>query len=358
GYAKVARLQFIANHTPALSEWVYLQLLEVLRTETLDTERYRQTHQLLAEPTPLGNHPPSGGDHGSYQTPPPLDEAWIRTTEQSNRTAIDRLEAELGDHRHEMNRAGIYASSWALADQLYRMGKARGALKLYLRTRDFCSSIPESIKLQLRIIDLAVLLQEWGIAGAQMSKLRSITQGSFPVESDEDHFQAVAGIGHLRTRNYLEAAQHFSRMQTDPDQFVSQVISPLDIATYTTMCALATYNRDELKGLIYNSPRFKHYLELDPALPQILEAFYSCQFREGFELLKTQKALLQLDMFMSGLLDSVETILRKAMLHRYIKPLNTISIPTMATAFGVTPAFMESTLFRLITQDNMDAEID
>lgn len=44
----------------------------------------------------------------------------------------------------------------------------------------------------------------------------------------------------------------------------SDVISPQDVALYGSLCALATFDRSELKSRIMDNIRFREFLEMVP----------------------------------------------------------------------------------------------
>ena len=58
----------------------------------------------------------------------------------------------------------------------------------------------------------------------------------------------------------------------------SQVIAPEDVALYGGLCALATFEREDMKRSVLDNPRFRNFLELYPAVRELLQDFYNSRY--------------------------------------------------------------------------------
>jgi len=63
------------------------------------------------------------------------------------------------------------------------------------------------------------------------------------------------------------------------------VISANDVATYGSLCALATFDRIALRTKILQNSDFKQYLEQEPTMREIIEAFYNSNYKICLETL-------------------------------------------------------------------------
>ena len=81
--------------------------------------------------------------------------------------------------------------------------------------------------------------------------------------------KVAAGLAHLEGKKYKQAARKFLEASPELGTSFSDVISQQDVATYGGLCALASYDRAELKSkLIDNSP-FRAFLELVPEVSAV-----------------------------------------------------------------------------------------
>jgi hypothetical protein len=84
------------------------------------------------------------------------------------------------------------------------------------------------------------------------------------------------GLASLATRKYKCAAKHFLAANLDHCD-IPDLMSTQNVATYGGLCALATFDREELQKQVISSTSFKLFLELDPQLREV-RSFALLQF--------------------------------------------------------------------------------
>lgn len=93
---------------------------------------------------------------------------------------------------------------------------------------------------------------------------------------------------------YHSAASCFVAVTSDIQGAFSDVLSGSDVATYGSICALASFSRKELKDHVLNNHEFKKLLDLNTAATGaswkvILQQFYNSNYGKVFELLEQIK---------------------------------------------------------------------
>lgn len=71
-----------------------------------------------------------------------------------------------------------------------------------------------------------------------------------------------------------------------------QVISPNDIAVYGGLCALASFDRSELKSKVIDNAEFKQFLELEPHIRELIHGFYNSKYSVVLDILDKWKVNL------------------------------------------------------------------
>lgn len=64
-----------------------------------------------------------------------------------------------------------------------------------------------------------------------------------------------------------------------------QLIAPGDIAIYGTLCALATFPRSAIKARVLENSVFSAYIEQEPYVRELIEAYMNSNFKTVLELL-------------------------------------------------------------------------
>ncbi|KAM6580206.1 hypothetical protein CsatA_003980 [Cannabis sativa] len=79
-------------------------------------------------------------------------------------------------------------------------------------------------------------------------------------------------------------------LETNPElgNNYNEVIAPQDVAIYGGLCALASFDRTELKAFNFSSPgtkldnlNFRNFLELVPEVRELINDFYSRVFQDS-----------------------------------------------------------------------------
>jgi COP9 signalosome complex subunit 1 len=119
------------------------------------------------------------------------------------------------------------------------------------------------------------------------------------------HLRIAQTLAALAARNYRQAARHGIDI---PSSFATptttttttgtaatsslpfaDIIAPQDIAAITALCALATFDRNDLKKKVIDSPSFRTFLDLYTEVRDLLSDFYNSRYASCFKLLEKIK---------------------------------------------------------------------
>ena len=64
-----------------------------------------------------------------------------------------------------------------------------------------------------------------------------------------------------------------------------QLVAPADIAIYGTLCALSSYSRAAIKAQILENSVFGAYVEQEPYVRELIEAYMASKFKVVLEVL-------------------------------------------------------------------------
>merc|ERR1712176_677676 len=158
-------------------------------------------------------------------------------------------------------------------------------------------------------------------------------------------------------KRYDAAAVKFLQIKFDTFDF-SVVLSNANVALYGGQCALASLDRSELKAQVLQSSNFKQFLELEPAIREIITAYYDFRFLDALKSLDQMKPTLQLDIFVAGHVDDMYDKIRQKFLQQYMKPFDRANLSKMAASFGKSSSAIEKDVADLIAADLIRARID
>uniref|UniRef100_H0YZR9 G protein pathway suppressor 1 n=1 Tax=Taeniopygia guttata TaxID=59729 RepID=H0YZR9_TAEGU len=336
GLMRIERLQFIADHCPQLRvEALKMALSFVQRTFNVDV--YEEIHRKLSEATrELQNTPDAVPDSGIE--PPPLDTAWVEATRKKALLKLEKLDTDLKNYKGNSIKESIRRGHDDLGDHYLDCGDLSNALKCYSRARDYCTSAKHVINMCLNVIK-------------QRGERDSQTQAILT------KLKCAAGLAELAARKYKQAAKCFLLASFDHCDF-PELLSSSNVAVYGGLCALATFDRQELQRNVISSSSFKLFLELEPQVRDIIFKFYESKYASCLKMLDEMKDNLLLDMYLAPHVRTLYTQIRNRALIQYFSPYVSADMRKMATAFNTTVAALEDELTQLILEGLINARID
>lgn len=360
GHAKLYRLIYIANHCPSLRiEALKLAISYVMTT--YNVALYMQLHQKLQQTL---NTPglPDVAAQSSSQDYPTIDQTWVDSRSKKAALKLEKFDTDLKNYKSNSIKESIRRGHDDLGDHYLDCGDLDNALKCYSRARDYCTSGKHVVNMCWNVLKVSVYLQSWNHVISYVTKAENTPD--FADIHGKDNNQAIvtklkvaAGLAELATRKYKAAAKLFLQASLDHCDF-PELLSPGNVALYGGLCALATFDRQELQKQVIFSGSFKLFLELEPQLRDIIFKFYESKYASCLKLLDDIKDNILLDMYIAPHVNVLYTQIRNRALIQYFSPYLSADMRRMATAFNRTVPALEDELMQLILDGQIQARID
>lgn len=205
----------------------------------------------------------------------------------------------------------------------------------------------------------------------------SATQKKELVQSKLEACRALVSLYHKE--KYSWVADALTKVSFEMGNSFNDIISANDIAVYGGLCALASYDRQELKTKVLSNSSFKSYLELEPQIREMIDAFYHAKYSVCLELLESYRVsqvpmvmmmihadgwwFMQndylLDMYLAPHVPALFKLIRERALVQYCVPYGKVDLQRMATAFQTSVPDLQKELADLIGEgDKISARID
>ncbi|XP_010255512.1 PREDICTED: COP9 signalosome complex subunit 1 [Nelumbo nucifera] len=342
GRTKITRLLFIADQCGNQSmqlEALRMAYDEIKKGE--NTQLFREVVQKI-----------DGRLGPAYR----MDQAWADNVDRRAEQRKEKLENELNSYRTNLIKESIRMGYNDFGDFYYAHGALGDAFKNYVRTRDYCTTSKHIIQMCLNAILVSIEMGQFTHVNSYVSKAEQTPDALDPVTVAK--LRCAAGLAHLDGKKYKLAARKFLETGPELGNNYTEVIAPQDVATYGGLCALASFDRTELKNKVIDNLNFRNFLELVPEVRELIHDFYSSHYASCLEYLENLKANLLLDIH---LYDHVETLynqIRHKALIQYTHPFVSVDLRMMASAFKTSVAGLEKELEALITDNQIQARID
>eukprot|EP00250_Pteridium_aquilinum_P024369 c28980_g1_i1 orf=202-1587(-) len=342
GRTKVLRLLFIAEHC---------------RNQAMELEALRMAHEEICkgESTSLYKEvcEKINGRLGSAFH---LDQEWVDAVDRRAAQRLERLENELNGYKTNLIKESIRMGYNDLGDFHNARGDLQQAFKCFVRTRDYCTTSKHIISMCLNVILVAINLGQFHHVSNYVAKAEQTPDNQEPQVVAK--LRVDAGLAYLENQKYKLAARKFVDTSFDLGVTYTEVIAPQDVATYGGLCALASFDRAELKSKVIDNSNFKNFLELVPEVRELIHDFYASRYASCLGYLQKLKTNLLLDIHLYDHVESLYTLIRHKALIQYTTPFISVDLNRMADAFKTTVAGLEKELAALIMENQIQARID
>ncbi|KAI9495777.1 26S proteasome subunit RPN7-domain-containing protein [Zychaea mexicana] len=347
GRTAIERAIFISKQCNSLEVEALTWAAAEIKKSTRDTEKYSTCIKALNVALRTRGQPTVESD-----------QTWINTTNRENKANIEQLENELKGGKtmlKENTRDGLNR----IGELYHQCGDLANALKSYVRSRDYCSNSEQLLEMCFRVIQVNMDQENYTHVSSYVARAEATP--NLPkkdlVQAKLDSCRALVSLHQYEP--YVHAANAFMGVSFEMNNTFNAVLSANDVAMYGTLCALASYSRQELRNKVLSNSAFKSYLELEPHMREMIDTFYNSKYASCLELLESYRNDFLLDIHLAPHIPKLFQLIREKAMVQYCIPFSTVDLNRMATAFHTDVATLQNELTELIGRDRrIAARID
>ncbi|KAJ7628348.1 26S proteasome subunit RPN7-domain-containing protein [Roridomyces roridus] len=318
----------------------------------------------------------------------PLDTRWADETMTKNQAERSKLEVELKTYTNNMIKESIRMGHRELGDFYRSIGEYPTSLKHYTKSREFCTTSPHVLEMCLSVLELLIEQRNYShlptyvfkadaaldaasaaasnakdaegsssAAAPLLNKKKAVSEDRERVQSKLDFASALS---HFATGNYQKAAYGFLKLGPAKDfgDWMGRLVAPGDIAIYGVLCALASLPRSALKTNILENSTFGVYVEQEPYVRELVEAYLGSNFKTVLELLNRYSSRHALDIYLAPHVVELTNLIRNWAVVLYFQPFASIKLDRMSAAFGWTVEEVEEQVVQLIQSGQIQGRVD
>ncbi|CAE6420028.1 unnamed protein product [Rhizoctonia solani] len=362
GQAAIKRLRFIAANSTTLQADALRLAIEQVKAANVDVNLY---HQLVTEYNAL----PSV----HKQITP--DQDWMTKVKAAKDAEGDRLQIELKTYTTNLIKESTRMAYRDLGNFFRSLGDTGNALKHYSKGRESCTTASHVLQMNMAAVELLVeqlnFAQIYSYVFKAESALESASTGAAGAGSGKgaekpdaeyerarSKLQLASGIAQLGQGNFQKAAWTFLKLEKNLDDWLGTLVAPADIAIYGTLAALATLSRSQIKASVVESDTFTYFIEQEPYIREIIDAYTANNFKVVLELLDRHSSRHALDVVLSPHISLLTNLIRDRALILYTTPFTSIRLQRLADAFGLSLADVEGHIVRLVREGQVKGRVD
>ncbi|KAJ1301192.1 hypothetical protein OPQ81_003602 [Rhizoctonia solani] len=362
GQAAIKRLRFIAANSTTLQADALRLAIEQVKTANIDVNLYQQ---LVTEYNALP----------SIHKQITLDQDWMARVKAAKDAEGDRLQVELKTYTTNLIKESTRMAYRDLGNFYRSFGDTGNALKHYSKGRESCTTAGHVLQMNMAAVELLVeqlnFAQIYSYVFKAESALESASTGAagptsgkgadkpdVEYERARSKLQLASGIAQLGQGNFQKAAWTFLKLEKNVDDWLGTLVAPADIAIYGTLSALATLSRSQIKASVVESDTFTYFIEQEPYVREIIDAYTANNFKVVLELLDRHSSRHGLDIVLAPHIGLLTSLIRDRALVLYTTPFTSIRLQRLADAFGLSLSDVEAHIVRLVREGQVKGRVD
>ncbi|TFK52824.1 PCI-domain-containing protein [Heliocybe sulcata] len=320
--------------------------------------------------------------HGSVQLPAADDVAtinqrWVDETNTKNQSERMKLEVELKTYTNNMIKESIRMAHRDLGEFYRSVGDYSTSLKHFTKSREFCTTNQHIIEMCLSVLEILIEQRNYSHIPTYIFKAdaaldqstsasdsKAVGGGKGKASAERERYQTkldfAMGLSQLGQGQYDKAAYSFLKLGAPAklDDWVGKLVAPGDVAIFGTLCALASMSRSAIKSNVLENETFGIYIEHEPYVRDIVEAYMSNKFKVVLELLEKFSTRHYLDIYLSSHVHDLVNLIRNRSIVLYFQPFSSIKLDRMSTVFGWSVEEVERQVVALIQSGEIQGRVD
>ncbi|KAF8915348.1 G protein pathway suppressor 1 [Mucidula mucida] len=316
---------------------------------------------------------------------PSLNGKWADEVAAKNHAEKVKLENELKTYNNNMIKESIRMAHRDLGDFYRSVGDYSTSLKHYTKSREYCTTSQHVLDMCLSVLELLIEQRNYGhiptyvfkadaaldAAVSAAAQANANPSGPTPMVSvgkksspERDRVRSkldlASSLSALGQSGYEKASYALLRLGPTKDlgDWVGKIISPGDIAIYGTLCAMASLSRSAFKAQVIDNPSFGVYIEQEPYLRELIEAYMASKFQTVLEILQRFSTRHYIDVHLTSHVTHLMEKIKNRAVVLYFQPFSSIRLDRMSQAFGWTVNEVEMQVVTLIQSGNIQGRVD
>lgn len=299
--------------------------------------------------------------HGSEQLASiiPWDEKEYETMEKKNKEEIEKLENAIKDAEEDEEELAINEAWLKLGEYYAKIGDRENAIKTLRKASELTASSGGKIDISLTMARVGFFFDDKLLVEKELDATKLLIERGGDWER-KNRFKTYNGLYLLSTRKFGEAAD---LLIDSLSTFTSTEISSYeDIAKYAVIAGTFSLDRVDLKRRVIDSPEVLSLLPTTPSLEPITmltNSLYTCEYGTLFKALaQVEEEFLQSSRYLAPHTSYFVREMRRKAYAQLLESYKTLSLKSIAEAFGVSVAFLDADLSKFIPQKKLNCVID
>ncbi|KAA3677901.1 26S proteasome regulatory subunit N7 [Paragonimus westermani] len=284
-----------------------------------------------------------------------MDQTLMKTMKTANEAQIKELDEKLKDAEENLGETEIRNAMTAKAHFLSKIGDKDGALAQFRLILDKVLMPGFRLDAIFHLLRIGFFFNDREL----ITKYLEIANNLIEEGGDWDRrnrLKVYRGLYSLSVRDFAQAAKQFLDAVATFTSY--ELMDYKRFIIYTVMTAMIALKRPDLREKVIKGSEIQEVLHGLPNVREFLMSLFECRYSDFFCYLAGMEQFMSCDRYLSPHTRYYVREMRIHALSQHLDSYSSLSLDSMATSFGVTPAFLDAELSRFIASGRLACKID
>lgn len=290
-----------------------------------------------------------------------IDPQIVTQMETENAEALLKMDKAIADAEENFGVSEIREALFAKIKFLCNTGDFKAASQLIETSLTKKAMSTLSSQLDLKMYQIRCLLFDLKRPGALRRAMEDATktlQESGSADWDRKNRLKVyeAVVAFHTTRDFRKAVRLF--LETLPTYNCYEILSHNTFINYTVLLGMISLDRPQLREAIVKNSEICQVLYNEPEIREFLSSLFDCRYRDFFLHLAKVEQRLKRDRYWYPHYRHYVRELQIIAYNQHLESYSSLSLSSLADAFGVSTEMIDRDLSRLIASGRSNCKID
>eukprot|EP00898_Chlorokybus_atmophyticus_P003190 jgi/Chlat1/3872/Chrsp26S04015 len=279
----------------------------------------------------------------------------LEELEQKNATDLQAIEDKIKDAEENLGDTEVREALLAKAEYFVNIGDKDKALAALQVTEDKTVAVGQKMDLVFTVLRVGLFWMDFPLIRRNIEKAKSLFEEGGDWER-KNRLKVYEGLYAMAIRDFKKAAGlYLDSVST----FTSYELFPYNtFAFYTVITSIISLDRVSLKKKVIDAPEILAVISSIPHLGDFMNSLYFCKYHQFYRSLIEITEAIKADRYLRPHVRYFMREVRVVAYSQFLQSYKSVTLASMAAAFGVTVDFLDNELSTFIASGRLNCKID
>lgn len=284
-----------------------------------------------------------------------VDQKLLTEMKAANTKEIEDLDAVIEDAEKNLGEMEVREANLKKSEFLCRIGDKNGSVSSFRKTYEKTVSLGHRLDIIFHNIRIGLFFLDHDLITRNIEKAKTLIEEGGDWDR-RNRLKVYQGVYSVAIRDFKAAAQFF--LDTVSTFTSYELMDYTTFVRYTVYVSMISLPRNELREKVIKGAEIQEVLHQLPDVKEYLFTLYNCHYAAFFIQLMKVESYLREDYMAHPHYRFFVREMRILAYTQQLESYRSLTLVSMATAFGVSVAYIDAELARFIAAGRLHCKID